>query len=177
MFFFRHTKDDWKLSKQMLVEAAEAITKDVKIIRDFDVPYVAGYSVDRKSFYIDHALPRGFDMKDGEFFDVTITLILHEVIEAALEKMLPSFPYTGAHQIAFQTEEVAVKAMNADPNQYNDFFNVWIDKIYKRTRFDNCPSDLDLEPYHDELDWTTLRKMFHAGRPLWDGKKSHPDVR
>jgi hypothetical protein len=106
MFVFRHTPNDWKLSRAMLKEAADAITHDVQIVRDFDIPYVAGYSIDRKTFYIDHTLPRGFDLGDGDFFDVTMTLILHEAIEAALEKMLPSFPYEGAHQIAFQAEEV-----------------------------------------------------------------------
>jgi hypothetical protein len=176
MFVFRHTPNDWKLSRAMLNEAADAITHDVQIVRDFDIPYVAGYSIDRKTFYIDHTLPRGFDLGDGDFFDVTMTLILHEAIEAALEKMLPSFPYEGAHQIAFQAEEVAVKAFGVDRKRYNDFFNGWIDKIFKRSRFENCPIDLDLEPYRDEEDWVTLDKMFHNGKPLWDGKKSHPGV-
>lgn len=176
---FHRGPKDWLMSPTILIEAGKAIMSDVRVVRDYDVPYVAGYDRRGKIIYIDHTLPRGFEdprATDG-FFDVTIPLVMHEVIEAGLEEEIKSLPYQPSHQIALHGEKALVEADGIDWTTYNAWFAQWIKRIGSRPRYDHCPPLLDLEPYLDEEDWPMLRKMFADGKPLWNGRKSHPNVR
>ncbi len=172
---FHRGPRDWLMSNKILLDADSSILKDVKVSRDFDVPYVAGYSKDGKRFYIDHKLPKGFEHAHG-FFVVDTTLILHEAVEKGLESEIPSLPYQLAHQIALRAEEAAVLAAKVTWAQYNSWFMGQIKLIGDRKVYDSCPPDLDLKPYLDEEDWATLRKMSAGGKPLWNSVKSHPGV-
>lgn len=177
---FKRSPRDWLMDPKILREAGEAIFRDVRVVRDYDVPYVAGYDKRGKVVYIDHALPRGFNdsrATDG-FFDVTIPLVMHEIVEAGLEEEMKSFPYQPSHQIALHAEKALVEADNIDWTTYNAWFTGWIKRIGGRSIYPHCPPQLDLEPYLDEEDWETLKKMYvMGGRPLWDGRKVHPNVR
>ncbi len=171
-FAFHRSPNDWLLSDKILLEAAKAIKQDVKVVFDYDVPYVAGYSKDGKTFYVDRMLPRR--MKN---VDIIVPLVLHEATECGLENEIPSLPYQLAHQIALRAERAYVEAANIRWSEYNAWFADQIKKIGSRPSYDRCPPDLDLEPYLDEEDWSTLRKMTADGEPLWDGKKTHPNVK
>lgn len=52
-----HTNDTL-VSGDMLKHAVADILKRVHLDRDHDIPYLAGYSVDRKKIYIDRHLRR-----------------------------------------------------------------------------------------------------------------------
>lgn len=169
---FHRSPKDWLMSNSILDQAAKAIREDVKVVYDFDIPYVAGYSKDGKTFYIDRLLPRR--MRN---FDVSLTLLVHEAVERGLEGEIKSLPYQLAHQIALRAERACVEAANISWAEYNSWFNVQIKKIGGRDSYPNCPPDLDLEPYYDEEDWQMLKKMQADGRALWNGKKTHPDVK
>jgi len=177
---FRHRKNDWLMSPEILREAGRMILADVRVVRDYDVPYVAGYDKRGKIAYIDHALPRGFEdprATDG-FFDVTIPLVVHEIVEAGLEEEMKSLPYQPSHQCALHVEKALVEADGIDWVTYNGWFARQIKTIGGRSIYPHCPPQLDLEPYLDEEDWETLKKMYElGGRPLWNGKREHPDVR
>ena len=175
-FYFKHSPKDWLLNPAIMREAGKAIVDDVKVYRDFDVPYVAGYSKKRDLFAIDHAFPRGFD-HEGEFFDVTIPIILHEAFEDGVEKLITNVPYQLPHQCALHVEKAYVEACGVPWDVYNRWCMQQIKLIGGRKRYDHCPPWLDLEPYLDEEDWATLEKMFANGKPLWNGKRVHPDVR
>jgi hypothetical protein len=168
---FHRSPTDWLLNPSILTEAVNAIKADVKLDTTFEIPYVAGYSRDGKCFYIDSKLPAKW-----QGFDLSLTLLLHETVERALEGLIPKLPYQLAHQIALNAEKAAVEAFKLNWVAYNRFFNGEIKEIGSRKRYAHCPKDLDLEPYRDEEDWATLKKMFHEGRPLWNGVKSHPGV-
>lgn len=172
---FHRSPRDWLMSDKILDEATAAILRDTKIVWTFDVPYVAGYSKDGKTFYIDRKLPPGFEHPGG-LFRIENTLILHEAIEKGLEDEIPSLPYQLAHQVALRGEEAAVRAAKVSWVDYNTWFMKQIRSIGNRALYEDCPPDLDLKPYLDEEDWETLEKMFASGKPLWDGRKVHPGV-
>jgi hypothetical protein len=174
-FAFHRSAKDWLLDPHIMVEAGEAIERDVKIIRTFDVPYVAGYVTNDDTFYIDHAFPRGFENGD-EFFDVTPPIIIHEATEHGLLETIPSLPYQLAHQVALHAERAYVEAKGIKWATYNAWCMRQIKIIGDRARYDHCPQHIDLKPYLDEEDWATLKKMFANGKPLWNGKRVHPDV-
>jgi hypothetical protein len=171
-FAFHRGPGDWLMSDIILKETAKAILADVTVDTTFDIPYVAGYSKDGKTFYIDCKLPRKWDG-----FDVVPGLILHESTERGLEGEINSLPYQLAHQVALRAERAYIEACGKTWKSYNAWCMKQISEIGSRKRYDNVPRDLDLEPYHDEEDWATLKKMFCCdGKPIWNGKKDHKDV-
>lgn len=178
-FAFHRGPNDWKMSSQILDQAGDAIDKEVDIITEFDVPYVAGYprrQGKKARFYIDHKYPKGYDLPDGRFFNAWIPVIVHEAVEDGLLEMIPSLVYQFGHQMALHDERAYVEAMGEAWNTYNTWCMKQIKAIGSRSRYDHCPPDLDLKPYYDEEDWATLKKMFHNGKPLWNGSKQHPGV-
>ena len=52
---------EWYVSSLMMDRALDAICRRVKKLdRSHDIPYLAGYSLDGKTIYIDRHLPRSF---------------------------------------------------------------------------------------------------------------------
>jgi len=55
----RHKSED--IEDRVLLDAVQAIRKRVRVInRDYDIPYIAGYSQDGHTVFIDRHLPRSF---------------------------------------------------------------------------------------------------------------------
>ena len=55
----RHKSED--IDNQVLLDVVKALRRRVRSVnRDYDVPYIAGYSVDGKTIFIDRHLPRTF---------------------------------------------------------------------------------------------------------------------
>src|SRR5579864_7571510 len=108
-FAFHRSAKDWLLDPKIMREVGEAIVRDVKIIRDYDIPYVAGYNHEGDTFYIDHAFQRGFEHGD-DFFDVTPAIILHEATEHGLLETINSLAYQLPHQVALHAERALIEA-------------------------------------------------------------------
>src|SRR6266545_1427831 len=90
---------EWYVSSLMLDRAVDAILRRVKKLdRSHDIPYVAGYSKDGKTIYIDRHMPPSFRYK-GREIDSDRFLILHEEVEKTLIDQL-NLHYLHAHQIA-----------------------------------------------------------------------------
>lgn len=170
-FHFRPRPGDWLLNNAILEQAEREIYRNVRPSRAFDIPYVAGYSKDGKHFYIDRQMPKGFEYR-GSFFATDLPIILHEVIEKSLMVEEHGIIYELAHQIALRGEEAAVKGAGVPWPVYNSFCMRQIKKIGSRPRYAECPKDLDLTPYIDEKDWSTLAKMSANGVALWNGRKT-----
>lgn len=148
----------WLLSPKELDEVVADLLKNVRIDRNHDIPYVAGYNKQNTICYIDHQMPKGFNYR-GKFILTDRYLILHERIEASLEAGPPPLHYLLAHQVALRTERDAVIADGVPWAEYNQFMTKQVKLIGSRPSYPNCPRDLDLEPYKDEADRKTLRKM------------------
>jgi len=67
---------DWYVSALMLDRALDSILGKIKLDRRHDIPYLAGYSQDGKTIYIDRHLPRGFKLGKRRIL-VDRYLVLH----------------------------------------------------------------------------------------------------
>ena len=100
---------EWYVSSLMMDRALDAICRRVKKLdRSHDIPYLAGYSLDGKTIYIDRHMPQSFKFR-GRTIDTDRFLILHEEVEKTLIDQL-GLHYLHAHQIATRAEEAAVRA-------------------------------------------------------------------
>ena len=154
-----HTPD-WFVSSLMLDRALDAILRRVKKLdRSHDVPYLAGYSVDGKTIYIDRHLPPSFEWR-GRTIEVDRFLIMHEEVEKTLIDQL-GLHYLHAHQIATRAEEAAVRAERISWRAYDRFMQKYVKGVGDE-RLQKVPKDLDLKPYRDYHDWDLMQRMERA---------------
>ena len=148
---------EWYVSSLMMERALDAVVRRVgKLDRKHDIPYLAGYSLDGKTIYIDRHMPRAFKFR-GRTVETDRFLILHEVVEKTLIDQL-GLHYLPAHQIATRAEEAAVRASGIKWRDYDRFMQKHV-KTIGDERLSKVPRDLDLKPYRDEHDDDLLRRM------------------
>jgi hypothetical protein len=150
---------DWFVSGLMLDRALDAIVRRMPVDRSHDVPYLAGYSTDGKTIYIDRHLPRSFTFR-GRKILTDRYLVLHEAVEKTLIDQL-DLHYQHAHQIATRAEEAAVRADGIQWQAYDRFMQQGV-KHAGDERLTRLPADLDLKPYRDEHDRELLARMKKA---------------
>jgi hypothetical protein len=121
-----------------------------------DIPYLAGYSKDGKTIYIDRHMPSSFRY-DGRDINTDRYLILHEEVEKALIDQL-NLHYLHAHQIAARAEQAAVRATSVRWRDYDRFTQKYVKRIGDE-RLIKVPADLDLKPYRDEHDYDLVQRM------------------
>ena len=148
---------EWYVSSLMMDRALDAIVRRVKKLdRNHDIPYLAGYSQDGKTIYIDRHMPRYLKHR-GREIDADRFLILHEEVEKTLIDQL-DLHYLHAHQIATRAEQAAVRAAGVPWRAYDRFMQKNVKKIGDE-RLTKCPADLDLKPYRDEHDADLIARM------------------
>lgn len=148
---------EWLVNSGVLDEAAAAVMKSVRVIRDYDVPYVGSCSRNGKKVYIDYQLPPHLEHKSKRY-DIDRYITLHEVVEMLFEHVL-HFQYRDAHQLALRAERALVESDGLPWPVYNRFCSKWIKVIGGRKVYPNPPPDIDLQPEIDEDDKPTLRRM------------------
>ena len=160
-----HTKirmPDWYVSSLMMDRAVDAVVRRVKKLdRKHDIPYLAGYSLDGKTIYIDRHMPKSFKYR-GRAIDTDRFLILHEEVEKTLIDQL-GLHYLHAHQIATRAEQAAVRAAGVNWSGYDRFMQKYVKRIGDE-RLTKLPRDLDLKPYRDEHDDDLLQRMLKSVR-------------
>ena len=148
---------DWYVSSLMMDRALDAICRKVKSFdRRHDIPYLAGYSIDGKTIYIDRHMPASFKYR-GRVIDTDRFLILHEEVEKTLIDQL-DLHYLHAHQIATRAEQAAVRAAGISWHAYDKFMQRYVKRIGDE-RLVKVPADLDLKPYRDEHDDDLMKRM------------------
>lgn len=150
---------DTLTSDAVMQQVVEAVLKNSRMKRTFDVPYLGGSSRDG-TIYIDRDLPKTFSTK-GHRVAADPFIILHEAIERAVGDRL-GLSYQHAHQIALRVEEAAVRAAGISWHDYNAFMQENIEKAGKD--FTKLPPDLDLKPYRDEEDEEMLKRIAQVRR-------------
>jgi hypothetical protein len=106
----RHKSED--VDDEVLLDVVRALRRRVRIVsREYDVPYIAGYSKDGHTVFIDRHLPHSFRWLT-KTVRVDPFLLTHEIVEKALLDEL-RLHYLHAHQIATRAERDAVKAAGA----------------------------------------------------------------
>src|SRR5580700_6784543 len=148
---------NWYVSSLMMDRALDAVARRVKTLdRKHDIPYLAGYSKDGKTIYIDRHLPSEMEYK-GRKINTDRFLVLHEEVEKTLIDQL-DLHYLHAHQIATRAEEAAVRAAGIRWHDYDRFMQKYV-KTIGDERLKKVPPDLDLKPYRDEHDFDLLQRM------------------
>jgi hypothetical protein len=148
---------EWYVSSFMMDRALDAVARQiVKLDRRHDIPYLAGYSRNGKTIYIDRHMPKWFTFR-GRRINTDRFLILHEAVEKALIDHL-GLGYLHAHQIATRAEQAAVRASGVTWQAYDRFMREFVKRIGDET-LSRVPRDLDLKPYKDEHDDGLLRRM------------------
>jgi len=148
---------EWYVSSLMMDRALDAVVRRVKKFdRKHNVPYLAGYSKDGKTIYIDRHMPETFKFR-GRVIDTDRFLILHEEVEKTLIDQL-GLHYLHAHQIATRAEQAAVRAAGVNWRDYDRFMQKYVKRIGDE-RLTRVPDDLDTKPYRDEHDDDLLRRM------------------
>jgi len=171
----------------------------VPINKKFDIPYLAGYSKDGKTVYIDRHLKTIF-----QGVDISQFLRIHEIAEKTLLD-LDHLTYQEAHHIATHLERMAVEKVGLNWEKYTKFLEPYIKRVHGED-LKIVPKDLDLEPYADEhdpilrnlmkkegvrdikartvresigLDEVKISLEYHdeLNPVLWDGFKLKPEVR
>jgi hypothetical protein len=151
---------EWQVSSFMMDRALEAVVRQIsKLDRNHDIPYLAGYSKDGKTIYIDRDMPKSFSFRRRRI-KTDRFLILHEAVEKTLMDHL-GLRYLHAHQIATRAEQAAVRAAGISWGAYDRFMRMYVKSIGDK-RLSNVPRDLDLKPYRDERDNALLRRIAAA---------------
>ena len=124
--------------------------------RNYEVPFLAGYSKDGKTVYIDKRLPPQFTTKSGKVIDVCKYLVVHEVTEKHLEDT-KGYKYQYAHEIATGVER---KAVEADGIDWDEYENYMLKMVKKLEDFSGpIPPDLDIKPEKDSHSGKTIAKI------------------
>lgn len=141
----------------MLLDVVRAIGRRVRIVsRDYDIPYIAGYSIDGHTVFIDRYLPKSF-RRLTKTVRVDPFLLTHEIVEKApLDEL--RLPYVHAHQIAVRAERDAVKASGVPWFIYQRFMKRY-ERPIEAEKIVRVPPNLDLTPYRDEKDFSLLRRL------------------
>jgi hypothetical protein len=148
---------EWYVSSLMMDRALDAITRRAKRLdRKHDIPYLAGYSEDGKTIYIDRHMPTTFRYQ-GREVNTDRFLILHEEVEKTLIDQL-GLHYLHAHQIATRVEQAAVRCAGIGWHAYDRFMQKYVKRIGDE-RLTKIPADLDEKPYRDEHDYDLLKRM------------------
>jgi hypothetical protein len=145
------------VSDGCLLDVVAALMKRLpNLDRSYDIPYIAGYSKDGRTVFIDRHLPRSFVYK-GRRIATDRFIATHEIVEKVLLDQL-KLHYLHAHQIALRVEEAAVRAAGVDWHDYNAFTKGY-EKEIGSERLQRVPRALDLTPYEDEGDFALLKRM------------------
>jgi hypothetical protein len=150
----RHKSED--IDDDVLLDVVKGLRRRVRVNHAYDIPYIAGYSVDGRTVFIDRHLPRTFRwlMKTVR---VEPFLLTHEIVEKSLLDEL-GLHYLHAHQIALRAERDAVKAAGVSWWAYQHFMKKHERAIEQETIV-KVPRSLDLTPYRDEKDFALLKRL------------------
>lgn len=154
----RHSKSE--VSTEELHKAVEHLISDVKLIVGlYDIPYTAGYNKNGTVIYIDKEMPQ-YMVLDHVKLDLHRCIAVHEIVEASLlHSYRNNLFYLEAHQIATRIEKDYVESFGVDWQDYNDYVEKWVARIYSREVYKNIPADLDPQPYLDDNDVELLTRM------------------
>jgi len=138
-----------------LVNKPKPIPK-VKLNTQYQVSYLAGYSSDGLTIYIDKRLSPYLKLKDGRVINVFKYLMVHEMVEKHLEDT-KGYKYSYAHEKATGKEREAVEKDGIPWEEYQSYMLKEVKKLSELT--DEVPSDLDVKPEYDSHDMKMLHEI------------------
>ena len=139
------------------------------ISRDYDLPYLAGYSEAGDKIYLDRHLPERIPIeRHGWRFIIRPDqfLRLHEEYEKALMDLL-GLHYFLAHHIATSLERREVLAEGVPWDLYQDEMEAYV-KHDELEKLESLPPDLDMAPYNAK---PVNRRLIHRMRKAMGEEK------
>ena len=136
----------------------QEMAKPYLVFRNYDIPYLAGYSVSGGHFYIDRHLPRY--LRAGRKTFETRLVLNHERMEAAIIHKY-NWEYAAAHAMAEHYEDNIYRELGYDPTLVEAAYKPYI-KEAASEKIKIAPKDLDLSPYTDSNDRKDLAKLKRA---------------
>jgi hypothetical protein len=152
----RGHRPDWLIGERMMDHAVKSIRARAHLERAYDIPYLAGYSIDGHTIFIDRHMPKSFVYRRRKVLTDRF-LIVHEAVEKSLIQLL-GMHYLHAHQIALHAEQAAVRAEGITWDAYDEFMQEYI-KVIGDEQLSRVPDNLDLTPYRDFHDEEELARM------------------
>lgn len=164
-FMAEKAQIDISLEKSKFSSAIEHLLKKVQVSKEYDIPYLAGYSRNSaREVYIDSGVLPLYRLQDGRTVDIIPFLILHEAIEKSLMLELPfkEKQYERTHQWAQRIEQEAVEASEILWSEYQG--QLIKDEFHRidNMRIRKTPLDLDYTPYEaysEPEDADLIRRM------------------
>ena len=164
-------RPEWLIGQTMMDHAVRAIRARCHLERGYDIPYLAGYSNDGHTIFIDRHMPKSFVYRGRKVLTDRF-LIVHEAVEKSLIQLL-GMHYLTAHQIALHAEQAAVRAEGITWDAYDEFMQQYI-KVIGDESLSKVPENLDLTPYRDFHDSAELKQMRANMAPCPDFGAKHP---
>ncbi len=131
---------------------------DIKVNKSYEIPYLAGYSKDGKTIYIDKRFRPVFRLKDGRGMDTMKYLVIHEKTEKIIEQ-ITSYTYQYAHGLATGVERKAVESDGYPWDEYDRYMKYEIKRLSKLDRKTPIPKDYDEKPEIDSKDTKMLKEV------------------
>jgi hypothetical protein len=124
--------------------------RDYVVNKEYDIPYLGGYSVDGHTVYLDRHLPDEITFEqDGRKYNFrpSETIPYHERFEKAIMDAI-GWSYSHAHRAANANERRYVVQLGLPWSEYQKSLEPYIkaDEIEKLVK---VPPDLDMRPYYD----------------------------
>lgn len=163
-------RPEWLIGQKMMDHAVKSIRARAHLERGYDIPYLAGYSLDGHTIFIDRHMPKSFTWRRRKVLTDRF-LIVHEAVEKSLIQLL-GMHYLHAHQIALHAEQAAVRAEGIKWEAYDDFMQEYI-KVIGDEQLTKVPDNLDLTPYRDFHDTEELKKMRAGMAPCPNFEPKH----
>jgi hypothetical protein len=124
----------------------------------YEIPYLAGYSKDGKTIYIDKRLHPVLVLKNGKKMNIVKYLVVHESSEKHLMDT-KGYKYPYAHEMATEIERKAVEADGYPWDEYQEYALSEVKRTKKLVPKEPLPKDLDLKPETDTHDYYLLKKI------------------
>lgn len=122
---------------------------DKNVCYGYDIPYIGGYSKDKKTIYIDCDFKWQFTDTRGIVHNILDALILHESIECML---LDTHTFNDSHKIALAAEGEYLKQRDIPIDEYYHHIYKHVDARLQRSYIEGAdlPPDLDMTPYIED---------------------------
>lgn len=132
-----------------------------RIVRTYDIAYIAGISNSGEVIYIDRHFPLTSYPVLFRRYDVTDELILHEGDEQIYIEYFGDH-YLRAHRLVTVAEHDLVVRRRIDWRPYEAGFERFAKVDERLESITRSPSDLFLRPYIDSRDTKTLERIRHT---------------
>jgi hypothetical protein len=144
------------LIRALVIKKVDTPFGEKTLNMSYEIPYLAGYSEDGRTIYIDARLNPILDLNDGRKMNIIKYLFIHELAEKQIMDK-KGYQYEYAHQKATGIERDSVESDGYPWDEYQKYALSEVRRLEKLDPGVPLPSDLDVKPELDTQDYNLLR--------------------